>query len=51
MRPLIDAMLTEDGQEYWSCILQIYYKMIVTPAKAGVQFKEAWIPTFAGMTV
>jgi hypothetical protein len=24
--------------------------MIVTPAKAGVQFKFAWIPAFAGMT-
>jgi hypothetical protein len=22
----------------------------VTPAKAGVQFKDAWIPAFAGMT-
>jgi hypothetical protein len=24
--------------------------MIVTPAQAGVQFKEAWIPACAGMT-
>jgi hypothetical protein len=24
--------------------------MIVTPAQAGVQFKEAWIPASAGMT-
>ena len=24
--------------------------MIVTPAKAGVQFKDAWIPAYAGMT-
>jgi hypothetical protein len=24
--------------------------MIVTPAQAGVQFKNAWIPTCAGMT-
>ena len=22
----------------------------VTPAQAGVQFKDAWIPAFAGMT-
>lgn len=44
MKPLIDAMLTEDGQEYWSCILQIYYKMIVTPAKAHArQLKAAMI--------
>jgi hypothetical protein len=25
--------------------------MIVTPAQAGVQFKDAWIPACAGMTV
>jgi hypothetical protein len=24
--------------------------MIVTPAQAGVQFKDAWIPACAGMT-
>jgi hypothetical protein len=24
--------------------------MNVTPAQAGVQFKDAWIPAFAGMT-
>ena len=24
--------------------------MYVTPAQAGVQFKDAWIPAFAGMT-
>ena len=32
-----------------SC-LKINYKMIVTPAEAGVQFKDAWIPACAGMT-
>ena len=29
---------------------KISYKMIVTPAKAGVQFESTWIPACAGMT-
>ena len=33
-----------------ACDPQISYKMIVTPAQAGVQFKDAWIPACAGMT-
>ena len=32
------------------CVLKISYKMIVTPAQAGVQFKDAWISACAGMT-
>jgi hypothetical protein len=32
------------------CVLQIHYKMIVTPAQAEVQFKDAWIPACAEMT-
>ena len=28
----------------------VIYKMIVTPAQPGVQFKDAWIPACAGMT-
>ena len=30
--------------------LKINYKMIVKPAQAGNQFKEAWIPACAGLT-
>jgi hypothetical protein len=32
------------------CVLQISYKMIVIPAQAGDQCKDAWISACAGMT-
>jgi hypothetical protein len=38
------------SDRFYCCVLQIRYKMIVTPAQAGVQFKDAWIPACAGMT-
>jgi hypothetical protein len=33
-----------------SGVAEINDKMNVTPAKAGVQIKAAWIPAYAGMT-
>jgi hypothetical protein len=36
---------------YYCRVIQISYKMIVTPAQAGVQFRDVWIPACAGMTV
>ncbi len=32
------------------CVPEITYNMIATPAQAGVQFKDDWIPACAGMT-
>ena len=33
-----------------SVVFYINYKMNVSPAQAGVQIKDAWIPACAGMT-
>jgi len=29
---------------FYCHVIQISYKRMVTPAQAGVQFKDAWIP-------
>ena len=42
--------ITSQRHKTWCCVVKIRYKMIVTPAQAGVQFKDAWIPACAGMT-